>query len=50
MMLTTFQKEMIVVLALKCVALFLLWFFFFSHPIAEKLDAKKIAEHFHSTF
>lgn len=42
----SFRKEITLIIALKLLALSLLWGLFFSHPISEQLKKPKLVEHF----
>ncbi len=41
-----FRKEIMIVIALKLAALFLLWWLFFSHPIADSLEKHDLAKRY----
>ena len=41
-----FRKDMTFIIFLKIILLFLLWEFFFSHPVAEQLTPSLLAQHF----
>ena len=41
-----FRKEITLIICVKLIALFLLWGFFFSHPVSRKLNKAVLVEHF----
>lgn len=41
-----FRKEIILVITLKLLALTLIWFVCFSHPVSKKLTPQSLAQHY----
>lgn len=46
---TIYRKDIMAVLFLKAVGLFLLWFFFFAHPIDHRLTTNQLTERYLSS-
>lgn len=42
----TYRKEIVLVITLKLLALTLIWFISFSHPISKQLTPSKLAQHY----
>lgn len=41
-----FRKEIILVITLKLLALTVIWFVCFSHPVSKKLTPQSLAQHY----
>lgn len=39
------RKEITLILVIKGVLIFMLWFFFFQHPLADHLNVQDVASH-----
>lgn len=46
---TAYRKEIMMVLMLKAIGLFLLWFFFFANPIDHRLTSNQIVDRYISS-
>lgn len=41
-----FRREIILILVLKVLALWVLWSFFFSHPVSKELNTMRLMDHY----